>query len=192
MSEKALLVQDENAESKDLLCALSSMNYETIQMVKKTDDIVRHARDYEPDIVVMDVYRPVNALLKMVAALVDCRPVPIVMFVEESSDNMIADVIRCGISAYVVDGYQRDRVRGIIDIARARFKEKQALLNELEDTRNALASRKTIDRAKGIVMKQKNCNEEVAYQLIRKMAMDKNMKIVDIAEQLIGLADLMQ
>jgi len=192
MSNKALLVQDNNAESSDLLSVLSSMSYDAIKMVKKQDDIARHAMDYEPGIVLIDVHRPAEKLLNMIAKLVAYRPVPIVMFVEESSDNMIADVIRCGVSAYIVDGYQRNRVRGIIEVARARFDEKQALLGELETTKTALEDRKLIDRAKGIVMKQKNCDEPHAYKLIRKMAMDKNCRVVDVSKQLIELVDLMQ
>ena len=191
MVEKALLVQEKDAESKDLTDVLSSMNYDDIQIVKKSEDIVRQARDYEPDIVLIDVHRPVEALLNKIANIVLHRPVPVIMFVEESSDNMISDVVKSGVSAYVVDGYQRHRVRGIIDVARERFIEKQNLIKELEDTRSALDERKLIDRAKGIVMKQKNCDENMAYKLIRKMAMDKNMRIVDIAKQLIELVDLM-
>jgi len=190
--QKALLIQEKDAESKDLTDVLSSMDYKGIQVVKKTEDIVRHANSYAPDIVLIDVHRPAEALLNKIARVVHQSPVPVVMFVEESSDNMIADVIKCGVCAYIVDGYQRHRVRGIIDVARARFNEKQGLLQELEDTRSALDSRKLIDRAKGIVMKQKNCDEDTAYQLIRKMAMDKNTRIIDIAKQLIELVDLMQ
>ena len=192
MTEKALLVQEKDADSSDLTDVLAAMNYRGIQVVKKHEDFVRHACRYEPDIVLIDVRRPANALLNMIAKLVSQRPVPVVMFVEESSDNMISDVIKCGVSAYIVDGYQRNRVRGIIDVARARFDEKQELLKELDDAKSALGGRKLIERAKGIVMKQKNCDEDMAYQLIRKMAMDKNMRIVDIAKQLIELVDLMQ
>jgi len=192
MTEKALLIQDKDAESKDLTDVLASMDYSSVRVIKKSQDIVRHANDFEPDIVIIDVYRPAENLLSMVAELVALQPVPVVMFVNESSDNMVSDVIKSGVSAYIVDGYQRNRVRSIINVARARFLEKQDLLKELNETRTALDSRKIIDRAKGIVMKQKNCNEEKAYQLIRKMAMDKNSRIVDIAKQLIELVDLMQ
>jgi len=192
MTEKTLLVQDKETESKDLTEVLLSMNYRDIQIIKKTEDIIRHASSYEPSLILIDVHRPAEELLNKIARIVSERPVPVVMFVEESSDNMISDVIKCGVSAYIVDGYQRHRVRGIIDVARARFNEKQDLLKDLEDTRTALDERKLIDRAKGIVMKQKNCNEDEAYQLIRKMAMDKNTKIVDVAKQLIELVDLMR
>ena len=192
MTEKALLIQEKANESKDLIYVLSSIGYEDIRIVGCSEDVDRHASDYEPDVVLIDVYRPRTKLLKMIANTVEERPVPVIMFVEESSDEMISDVIKCGVSAYVVDGYQRNRVRGVINVARARFDENQRLLGELEQTRSALNDRKLIDKAKGIVMKQKNCDEETAYKLMRKMAMDKNTRIIDVAKQLIDLVDLMQ
>jgi len=192
MSDKALLIQEPQSESKDLIDVLSSIGYDDIRVVGSSEDANRHASDYEPDVVLIDVYRPRTKLLKMIADTVEERPVPVIMFVEESSDGMISDVIKCGVSAYVVDGYQRNRVRSIVNLARARFDEHQRLKNELEDTRSALNDRKLIDRAKGIVMKQKNCDEDTAYKLMRKMAMDKNSRIIDVAKQLIDLVDLMQ
>jgi len=192
MSEKVLLVQEKENESKDLLYVLSSIGYDDVRVVESSHDIVRHAKDYDMDFMLVDVYRPGPDLLNMIAETIQKRPVPVIMFVEESSDDIITDVIKSGVSAYVVDGYQRNRVRGVISLARVRFEENQRLLGELEEAKSALNGRKLIDRAKGIVMKQKACDEETAYKLIRKMAMDKNVRITDVAKQLIDLVDLMQ
>jgi len=192
MTNKALLVQENEDESKDLLSVLTDIAYANIRVIPCTGNIAHVANEFDPDVVLIDVFRPRTALLEKVAKLNANKPVPIIMFVDESSDEVIAKVIGCGIAAYIVDGYQRERVRGIIQLARVRFDENQRLLNELDTAKSALTGRKLIDRAKGLVMKQKNCNEETAYQLIRKMAMNKNVKIEDIARQVIELAELMQ
>jgi len=190
MSQKLLLIQENENESSDIVYVLSSVGYSFVRIIGVDNDVVGISKEFEPDMVVIDVCRPRRPLIEMVSNILNVRPIPVVMFVEESSDSVVSDVIKSGVSAYVVDGYQRDRIRSVISVARARFEEKQKLLGELSDVRNALNDRKIIDRAKGVVMKQKFCDEESAYRLMRKMAMDKNKRVVDVAQQLLELTDL--
>jgi response regulator NasT len=118
-------------------------------------------------------------------------PRPIVMFSADGNTEKIREAVRAGVSAYVVDGLAAQRVQPILDVAIARFEALQSLRNELEDTQLQLADRKRIDRAKGILIKQKNLSEEQAYQWLRKMAMDENLKLAEVADQVIRAAKLL-
>jgi len=190
MVEKALIIHDKRSEPDDIATTLAEIGYDSIRVIASDENLIRHTEEFEPNVVIFDIYRLKESMMTKISNLSQATPLPIIMFVDKSSDDIISDVVRCGISAYVVDGYERHRVRDVINVARARFVENQRLLNELEEAKSALDSRKLIDRAKGIVMKQKSCDEQVAYSLIRKMAMDKNKRIVDVASQLVELADL--
>jgi len=190
MVEKALIIHDKRSDPDDIATTLAEIGYDSIRIIASGENLIRHTEEFEPNVVIFDIYRLKESMMTKISNLSQATPLPIIMFVDESSDDIISDVVRCGISAYVVDGYQRHRVQDIINIAKARFVENLRLLNELEEAKSALDSRKLIDRAKGIVMKQKSCDEQAAYNLIRKMAMDKNKRIVDVASQLVELSDL--
>jgi response regulator NasT len=120
------------------------------------------------------------------------KPKPIVMFTESSEDHMAGTAIKSGVNAYIVDGLEEKRVQPIIDVAIARFREFQALKDELDATRNQLAERKAVEKAKGLLMKHKKITEDEAYQSIRKMAMDKNKRITDVADGIISAFELIQ
>jgi response regulator NasT len=113
------------------------------------------------------------------------------MFSDANDSALIEAAVQAGVSAYVVDGMQPHRLRPIIEVAIARFREFQALRDELQQTRNKLAERREIEKAKGILMKQKGMAEEEAYQALRKLAMDQGLKIGEVARQLISIAKLL-
>jgi response regulator NasT len=118
-------------------------------------------------------------------------PRPIVMFTQDREGAMIREALKAGVSAYVVDGLSVERIRPIMDVAVARFEQSQALRQELEEARASLTERKVIERAKGILMKQRACSEEEAYRLLRKAAMDGNKRLAEVAEQLIAMSRLL-
>ena len=113
------------------------------------------------------------------------------MFTESSGDKMTGDAIKSGVNAYIVDGLEEKRVQPIIDVAIARFREFQALKDELDATRSQLAGRKAIEKAKGMLMEHKKVSEDEAYQSLLKMAMDKNTRIIDVAESVISAFELL-
>lgn len=186
-----LLVRDSSSGSDELMVLLSSLGYGNIRCVLRDSDIARHALEIKPDLLFLDIVRPDKELLATLSTYVKANPCPVIMFVEESDDDVIADVVAAGVSAYVVDGYHHSRVRQIIEIALARFAETQKLKSELDETRKTLGERKKIDRAKGIIMQQKGCNEDEAYKMMRKMAMDKNVKISNIADRILEVSELL-
>ncbi|MHB9020892.1 MAG: ANTAR domain-containing response regulator [Halothiobacillus sp.] len=119
-------------------------------------------------------------------------PRPIVMFAEQSDTQTIHDAIACGVSAYIVDGLEPRRLRPIMDVAIARFRAHQDLKNELQSTRAQFAERKEVERAKGILMRLKKIDEPSAHAAMRKMAMDRNLKLIDIAHTLITAEELLR
>jgi response regulator NasT len=116
---------------------------------------------------------------------------PIAMFVDQSDDAMIGAAIDAGVSAYVVDGLRKERVKPVLELAVRRFNAFAKIQSELEEARTALSDRKTIDRAKSILMNQRNLSEADAYALLRSSAMNQGKKIVDVAQALITASDLL-
>jgi len=129
-------------------------------------------------------------MLEHMSVLNQHNPKPVIMFSDEDDSSTIEKAIRAGVSAYIVDGLNPKRVKSIMDVAVARFREFQALRGELEKTKNQLADRKLLDEAKSLLMKHKNLNEEEAYHAMRKMAMDRGQRMVDVAKNIISVMNL--
>ncbi|MDX1799838.1 MAG: ANTAR domain-containing protein [Marinobacter sp.] len=143
------------------------------------------ARD-EPDMVIIDMDLPDRDTLENMSTLNAHAPRPIVFFANESGDrSTIQAAVRAGVTAYVVDGLQPDRVRSIIDTAVARFEAFQSLRDELAQTRSALEDRKLIERAKGLICKHEGCDEDAAFKLLRGAAMDQSERLAVIAQRVI-------
>ncbi len=145
-----------------------------------------------PDLVLIDAGSPSRDALEelTVASLPMQRPVA--MFVDESDGTLTKAAIEAGVSAYVVAGLRGDRIKPVLDAAIARFHMMQKMRVELAETRRALEERKSIDRAKGILMRAKGLSEDAAYALLRKAAMDQGRKVADVAQALITTADLLK
>jgi response regulator NasT len=115
---------------------------------------------------------------------------PIAMFVDQTDAASIQASVDAGVSAYIVDGLKKERIKSILDLCISRFNAFSRLQTELEQTRSALAERKVIDRAKGILMTVKNLSEDAAYALLRRTAMNENRKIAEVAQSVITAAEL--
>ena len=116
---------------------------------------------------------------------------PVVVFTHDGSPESIDAAVKAGASSYIVDCNDYNRLSSLLEVAKRRFKEQFRLQTELDSTRQALQDRKIIDKAKGILMKERGMSEDDAYRTLRKMAMDKNRKIGEIAEQLVQVADML-
>jgi response regulator NasT len=112
------------------------------------------------------------------------------MFVDKSDAGMTEQAVLAGVSAYVVDGLKKERIKSILELTISRFKAFNLLRDELDRTKQQLEERKLVDRAKGILMKQRNMNEEEAYALMRKAAMNENIKLAEVAQSIITAAKL--
>lgn len=186
------IVDDDNGRSIILNAALLNAGYEVVSILRSEDNLLKHIECEQPDMIIVDLEMPGRDSLESMRIVNRYNPKPIVMFTNNADHEMISEAINAGVSAYVVDGFNEDRIKPIMDVAIARFKEMQALRNELEKTKNTLEDRKLIEKAKLIVMEQKKCNEDEAYKVLRSLAMDKNKRIAEVAEQLISITSILK
>lgn len=144
-----------------------------------------------PDMIIVDAESQARDTLEhVVMATRDARR-PIVLFTEDNDTSHVRDAIAAGVTAYVVAGMAPERVRPVLDVALARFQHEESMRRELADARNQLSERKTIDRAKGILMARQGLSEEDAYARLRKTAMDKGLKVADVAQRILDVSDLL-
>jgi response regulator NasT len=187
-----VLVVDDDTERSDLLrTALQDAGYEVVAEVDSAVDIVAQVRAVKPDVIVIDRDSPDRDTLEHVCMITRDEPRPIVMFTQDHNQALMREALQAGVSAYVVDGLAAERVQGIVNVAVARFEQWQGLREELNQAQASLAERKVIDRAKGILMKQRRCSEDEAYRLLRKTAMDRNERLVQVAHNIIAMASLL-
>lgn len=191
MQLRALLVKDDQERSELLKQSLQESGHDVVAETGSADDLLRRIDESSPDLLVIDTDTPGDHLLSRLRELSLHQPLPVVLFTEEDSRDVISKAVRAGVSAYVVDGLDQNRLGTILDVAVARFQETERLRQELHDTRANLAERKAVERAKGILMKQRGFDEPQAYHALRKMAMDKNLKIGQVAENVIAVAELL-
>ena len=154
--------------------------------------MLEKAESHEPDILVVGMDLPDEDTLKHLVALRERYPLPVIVFSEKDTPQMIQKVVSAGVSAFIVDDIQVQRLPSIINIAIARFKEQQGLIKELHQTKTKLAERKVLEKAKGLLMKQKGISEDEAYTSLRKLAMDKGQSIVTVAQSIIDVLSLFE
>jgi len=187
-----VLLVDETFERAALLKhALQDAGYHIAAHVSSSADLPGLVSELKPDVIIVDTESPDRDTLEYLCVISRDQPRPIVMFTHDDDSEKIRAAIRAGVSAYVVDGLKSERLRPIMEVAMARFQEFQSMRRELERAEGQLAGRKDLDRAKGILMKQRGWSEEEAYQALRKMAMDKGVKLADAARQVIAVSELL-
>jgi response regulator NasT len=142
-------------------------------------------------VVIIDLDSPDRDTLENMAIVSRDNPRPIILFSAQDDSDTIQKAVRAGVSAYIVDGLSAKRVRPIIDVAIARFREFQAMRDELEHTRDKLSERKLVERAKGLLMKQRGFDEEEAYSALRKLAMERNQRLVQVAQNVIDIFEML-
>ena len=191
MSLRILLVDDDPARLAVLREGLAGAGYELAGQVGPRDDLLAALRLAEADVVIASLSSPGRDTLESLARATADNPKPVVMFVGEEGAPLAVDAIRAGVSAYVVDGLAPRRVKPVLEVAVARFAEFQRLKAELERSRAALAERKVVERAKGLVMRQRGLSEEEAYRMLRKAAMDQNRRVGEVAEALVAAARML-
>ncbi len=156
------------------------------------DDLPGLVERYQPDVIVIDMDSPDRDTLEHMHIISTHRPRPIVMFTNDGDSETIKRAVKAGVSAYVVDGLSPNRVLPILETAIARFNEFQRIREELEQAKSTLEERKLVERAKGILMKQSGMDEDTAYKMMRKMAMDRNLKMVELAKSVIAASELLR
>lgn len=188
----SILVIDENRLRAAVIEeGLRDAGYDNLTIVHDVAGIARRIAEVNPDVIVIDLENPNRDMLENMFQLSKAVKRPIAMFVDRSDQAAIEAAVDAGVSAYVVDGLKRERVKPILDMAISRFNAFARMAHELQEARTELESRKLIDRAKGILMTTRGLSEADAYALLRKTAMNQNRKISEIAESLITAAGLL-
>jgi response regulator NasT len=186
-----LLIEDNPQVNSPLKKALKDFNYDVIKQLTFEEDIMGQIETCNPDFLILAIEQPNNKLLNDLYEINRLLPLPIIIFTENDSLTIIQNAIKAGVSAYVVNEISPQRINSIICVAKERFKEVQALRNELKQTKTQLESRKLIERAKGYIMEVKNINENNAYVILRKMAMDQGSSIAMVAKNIIDVHELL-
>jgi two-component system, response regulator / RNA-binding antiterminator len=186
------MLVDENPERLERLREqLLHARYTVIAEIGNTINLHQQVRDLEPDAIIIGTDSPDRDTLENLCVLSQDSPRPIVMFTHDGDTEQIRAATRAGVCAYVVGGMEGNRMRPIMDAAIARFEESQTVRSELAAANLKLNERKLVERAKGVLMKQRGLGEEEAYSLMRKMAMDRNIKLADLASQVVEAAKLL-
>ena len=171
---------------------LRDAGYSDIVRVPPRGAFVAEIERLAPDVVIFDLGSPSRDTLEEMLDVSRAISRPIAMFVDQSDDAMIGAAIDAGVSAYVVDGLRKDRVKPILELAIRRFQAFSRLQKERNDAQTALAERKIIDRAKLLLMTSRNMSEADAYALLRGTAMRQSRRIAEVAEALITATDLLE
>ena len=188
---KALIVDDSPIRAAIIEDGLREAGFTRVQRLDTTDRLIARIGEIDPDIVVIDLANPQRDTLEQMFLVSRLIKRPVTMFVDQSDSDQSRAAIEAGVSAYVVDGLRRDRVKTIVEMCVTRFRAYERLETELHAARNALDDRKTIDRAKAILMKAKGLSEESAYALLRTTAMNKKRRIAQIAQSVITASELL-
>ncbi|MEM9784450.1 MAG: ANTAR domain-containing protein [Pseudomonadota bacterium] len=186
------VIEKDRERAHQVVDALSDAGDYEVSVIGDETGLARRLSSLDPDLVLIDVVNPSRDVLEELALASGPLERPVAMFVERTDDRLTAQAIEAGMSAYVVDGLHKDRIKPVLDAAIARFNMVSRMRRELEATKAALAERKTVDRAKGLLMAARGISEEEAYALLRRTAMDQGRKIGDVAAALVTAADLLK
>jgi response regulator NasT len=163
-----------------------------IQHIRDTVQLLPRIAAIDPDVILIDLENPSRDTLEQMFQVSRLARRPIAMFVDKSDSATVQAAIDAGVSAYVVDGLRKERVRSILDVTISRFHAFDRLQSELQQAKSALEDRRIIEQAKAILMQQRGCSEDDAYVLLRRTAMNQNRKIAELARSLVAAAALLR
>jgi response regulator NasT len=188
-----IVIVDENPVRAAILAdGLREAGYIDVARIEETTSLLARIYTLDPDVILIDLENPSRDVLAQMFQVSRAVKRPIAMFVDQSDTAAIEAAVDAGVSAYIVDGLKKERIRGILDLCISRFNAFARLKDELERAQTALSERKVIDRAKGILMQLKNIGEADAYALLRKTAMNENKKIAEVAQSVVTAAELLK
>ncbi len=181
----------EAVRSRELRIGLLETGYNLIAVLPADSFLAQRITQLQPDMIIVDAESDARDALEHVVMATRDAPRPIVLFTEDNDTTHVKDAVAAGVNAYIVAGLSPDRIRPIMDVAMARFEHEQSLRQELQSARSELQDRKTLDRAKGLLMQRQGLSEQEAYEKLRKSAMDKGLKLADVAQRMLDVADLL-
>ena len=191
-SPKIAIVDENPIRAAILEEGLREAGFTAVERVGEMNNLLARIYQIDPDVILIDLENPSRDVLEQMFQVSRAVRRPIAMFVDQADSASIQASVDAGVSAYIVDGFKKERIKSIIDLCISRFNAFAKLQDELERTKTALEERKVIDRAKGILMKAKGLSEEEAYVLMRSTAMREKKKIVEIAQSIITASELLK
>ena len=181
----------QSERSRQLRIGLLENNYNLIAVLPADTFLAERLAQMQPDMIIVDAESDArDSLEQVVMATRDARR-PIVLFTNDNDTTHIKDAVAAGVSAYIVAGLSPDRIRPILEVAMARFEHEQGLRQQLAHAKTELQDRKIIDRAKGLLMQRQGLSEKVAFDKLRKAAMDKGLRLGEIAQRILDTAELL-
>src|SRR5688572_22371612 len=181
-----VLIVDQNVMRASILEeGLREAGYHNVTVLREMHNLMRRIVDIDPEVIVIDLENPNRDVLEQLFTVSRCVRRPIAMFVDRSDTDMIEAAVDAGVGAYVVDGLKKERVKAILDMAVSRFNAFHKLREELDRARAELDERKLIERAKGILMRERGLSEEAAYGLLRRAAMNENRRLAEVAQSIL-------
>ncbi|MFA5952658.1 MAG: ANTAR domain-containing protein [Hyphomicrobium sp.] len=188
-----ILVIDENPIRRAILEAgLTEAGFTNVTSLSNTTGLLNQIYRLDPEVILIDLENPSRDELEQMFQVSRIVRRPIAMFVDQSDRPTIEAAIDAGVSAYIVDGLKKERLKPVLDMTISRFRAFDRLRSELEEAKSALKERKVVEKAKGILMRTRDLDEEAAYALLRKKAMSQSKKIADVAEALVSAYDLLK
>ena len=192
-SSLRILIVDQNVTRAAVLeDGLREAGHTDVVVVRDMQNLLKRIVDTEPDVIFIDLENPNRDVLEQMFQVSRVVQRPIAMFVDKSDAGMTEAAVNAGVSAYVVDGLKKERMHSILELTISRFKAFNQLRTELDHAKQQLEERKLVDRAKGILMKERGIDEEQAYTLLRKAAMNENLKLAQVAQSVITAAKLLK
>ena len=186
-----VLVVDESRERADIVRdGLRRAGYEVTASLSSPLALLKTIDELQPDVIVIDTDSPSRDVLEHLVVMTQHTPRPVVMFASDDAPETIREAVRAGVSAYVVDGLDTRRIKAIVDAAVAGFEQLQGVRVQLAEANLKLSERKLIERAKGLLMKSRGLGEDEAFAFMRKSAMDRGLKLAELAQRIVDAAEL--
>ncbi|MFN6961081.1 MAG: ANTAR domain-containing response regulator [Rhodocyclaceae bacterium] len=188
---RILVIDESRHRAVDICTGLIQAGHQVAAVLPSSFDLIGRIEEIEPDIILIETESPSRDTLEHLGVMNRMMPRPVVMFSQDGDAETIRSAIKAGVAAYVVDDFDIDRLRPVIEVAVAHFEEHQRLKHQLAEASRKLSERKTIEKAKGILMKSRGLDEEAAYAALRKLAMDRGESLANVAANVIEMAKLL-
>lgn len=188
---RVIVVDDERDRADSVREALEARGFTVVAVLATGAGLARMVADLAADVIIVAIDTPDRDLLKDIRYVSLDQQRPVVMFTQDGTSATIRAAVEAGVAAYVVDGLRPDRLPPVVEVAIAHFERFLGLRVELDKARAMLAERKLVEKAKGILMKRRKVDEDEAYRLLRRMAMDQKLRLIDVANKIIEAADLL-
>jgi len=183
--------QVEAQRSRSLRIGLLASGYNIVAVLPTDAFLPDRIAQIQPEMIIVDAQSGARDTLEHVVLSTRDERRPIVLFTDDEDTSHVGDAIAAGVTAYVVAGLAPERIKPVLEVALARFRHEEHLRRELADAKTQLSDRKLIDRAKGMLMQRQGLSEEDAYAKLRKTAMDRGLRVAEVAQRLIDVADML-